>query len=133
MVNRIMTCPPIKSPQVKEQLCGLLYYPSINGGCKYANMCNKKYQRWLREEEEVRRLEGNDNNGKLAYGYYFHLDGDDYILEKGTGFFTMRNGEEIFGSAYVHEVTFKSVSKNREGEKWIISQINCLKTPKSLK
>jgi len=48
-----MSCPPVKSWQVQNQLCELLYYPG-----KCSNRCNKMYQRWLREEEEVRRLEG---------------------------------------------------------------------------
>ena len=49
-----MSCPPIKSPQVQNQLCGLLYYPG-----KCSSRCNKMYKRWLTESEEVRKLEGN--------------------------------------------------------------------------
>jgi hypothetical protein len=51
------------------------------------------------------------DNEKLVYGYYFNIDGTDYILEKGTGFFTIHNGEEVFGSAYVHEVIHESVGQ----------------------
>ena len=50
-----MNCPPVKSPEVQEQLCGLLYYPG-----KCSNMCNRMYNRWLVESEEVRRLEGKE-------------------------------------------------------------------------
>lgn len=48
-----MNCPPVKSREVMEQLCGLLYYP---GKCSV--MCNRMYKRWLAENEEVRKLEG---------------------------------------------------------------------------
>jgi len=61
-----MTCPPIKSQIVKNRLCGLLYYPSTSGGCKFARMCNNIYKRWLAESAEVRELEGvTDEKGCL--------------------------------------------------------------------
>lgn len=50
-----MNCPDIKSPEVERQLCDLLYYP---GKCSL--MCNRMYQRWLLESEEVRKLEGKE-------------------------------------------------------------------------
>lgn len=49
-----MNC-PAKSEEVKKELCGL-FYPY---GC--GTRCNNLYQRWLREEEEVRELEGLEN------------------------------------------------------------------------
>jgi hypothetical protein len=54
-----LNCPDIKSDQVRNQLCGLLYYPN-----RCENRCKHMYQRWLLEYEEVRRLEGKDTDLK---------------------------------------------------------------------
>lgn len=49
-----MSC-PAKSKEVKKELCEL-FYPF---GC--GTRCNNLYQRWLKDEEEVRKLEGENN------------------------------------------------------------------------
>lgn len=51
-----MNCPSVKSDEVKVALCEL-WYPY---GCGVK--CKRLYERWLKEEAEVRELEGVESN-----------------------------------------------------------------------
>ena len=51
------------------------------------------------------------DTGEWVYGYYYELDGIPYIIEKGTGFFSISNGEVYFGTAYIHEVIPETVGQ----------------------
>ena len=57
-------------------------------------------------------------NKKLVEGYYFELNGTDYIIEKGTGYFDINCGESIFATAYCHQVIPETLSRKIEDVKW---------------
>ena len=50
-----MSCPETHK-NITCQLCGLLYYPKIGGGCINEARCNRLFQNWLRNEREVQQL-----------------------------------------------------------------------------
>ena len=51
-----MSCPNTAS-EIINQLCGLHYLPGTSGKCcKYHNICNKHFERWLETEPEVQKI-----------------------------------------------------------------------------
>lgn len=51
------------------------------------------------------KFRGKDvDSGKWVYGFYFQLNGSEYIIEEGTGYFDISHGEVIFATAYCHEI-----------------------------
>lgn len=50
-----MGCPETHEA-VRNQLCGIHYYPGVTRPCQYERACNKHFARWLVEEPEVQRL-----------------------------------------------------------------------------
>lgn len=51
------------------------------------------------------------DNGEWIVGYPISFGGYWYIIKRNTGFITIRNGEEIIGSAYFMEVDEETIEE----------------------
>lgn len=57
---------PKTADEIRNQLCGIHYYPGTTRYCANITACNKHFERWLKTDPEVQRIheEWRKNNEK---------------------------------------------------------------------